>query len=147
MIEFKINRATVEDIYKHLLACNNLFVPILSEKVDLQKYSAKLFGMSETFEAWDNKALIGLVAAYFNNLNTKKAFITNVSVEKNYSKKGIASNLLLMTHDFATRSGYETISLEVSLKNEKAINFYKKNNYIITSHDDDSLYMEQKIKL
>lgn len=147
MIEYRINKASKIDIYKHLVACNNLFIPVLSKKVNLQEYAQKIFDFAETFEAWSDGELIGLIAGYFNDLNTKKAFITNVSVVQIFFHKGIASQLLSNVNDYAVQNDFEAISLEVDSQNERAINFYKKNNYAIIKKDDKSFFMEHKLNI
>ena len=67
-IQYKTKTASVDHILAHLNSCNLNFTLPLSEKVDLVGYAHKIYENSVTFEAWFNETLVGLVAAYFNNL-------------------------------------------------------------------------------
>src|SRR5436190_21860381 len=93
-IIYKTGTASFSAVFTHLAKCNNDFVPPLSNKVDLELYSKKIAENSVTFEAWINDELVGLIAAYFNDLKQETGYITNVSTIKEYSGKGIASQLL-----------------------------------------------------
>ena len=92
-IEFKYNSATFNDILLHLNSCNNHFVPPLNTKVSLEEYSLKIFEKAIKFEIWNNTKLIGLLAAYKND-ESKSLFITNVSIEENFTGKGFSNKLL-----------------------------------------------------
>lgn len=52
--------------------------------------------------------------------------LLNIAVLEKYQKQGIASKLL---NKLTTIPGVEKIMLEVRESNEKAINFYQKNNF------------------
>ena len=39
---YKLNNAKYEDICRHLKSCNQLFIPNLSDRVDILKYSNKI---------------------------------------------------------------------------------------------------------
>src|SRR5438046_2814866 len=93
-IDFREETATREDIQAHLQACDNDFIPNLGLKVNIAEYSKKIRARAKTFEAWSDKNLIGLVAAYLNDRDTRTGFITSVSVAKQFMGRGIASKLL-----------------------------------------------------
>lgn len=118
--------ATEEQIHVHLRECNDNFVPSLSERVNLQDFSRKIFKKSVTFEAWDNADLAGLVSCYFNDINNLTAYINNVSIVKSYMGKGIAKTLLSMCVQYAERNKFNVINLEVQESNNRAIQLYKK---------------------
>lgn len=97
-ILYRINTATPEDIYLHLEECQYNFVPPLNARVDIKEYSEKISAKAVTFEAWDDKILAGLLAAYFNDDEKISGFITNVSTLKRYQGKGIAAELVKKMH-------------------------------------------------
>ncbi len=146
MIDYKVKQASEKDLYLHLEKCNHLFVPPLSEKVNLQDYARKLFENAHTFEAWDSKELVGFIGVYFTDRQTKKAFISNVSILETYNNKGTATELLNMTKEYAKSHEFDKIVLEVNAKNMNAIAFYVKNNFEIEYEKMDSLFMEFNIK-
>ena len=75
--------------------------------------------------------------------------IVNIAVSEEYKRQGIGTKLI----DFViNKFNPEHILLEVSMSNENAINFYKKNNFIairtIKNYNDlgDALAMERKLQ-
>jgi len=95
--DFKIKTASYEVIIDHLNKCADNFKPPLYTYVNIEEYSRKIYNNAITFESWANNNLVGLIAAYYNNYDTKVGFITNVSVIKEYQGYGIASKLLSET--------------------------------------------------
>lgn len=125
-IEIRINKSTASDILNHLNEASAFFIPPLSETVDIEAYSAKLFNYAERIEAWNEGKLIGLIAIYLNDEKHQTGFITNVSVSPNHYKKGIAKKLMDECIIYARTKKFEQIDLEVHESNDKAIALYKK---------------------
>ena len=84
---------TLKHIQQHLITCSNTFIPSLDSYVDINDYSKKIFEQATLFSKFDGDKLVGLVAVY-DNPTEKFGWVTNVSVDPNYSRKGIASKLL-----------------------------------------------------
>ena len=144
-IVYKISTATKEDVYKHLVICNDNFLPVLSLRTDIKEYAEKIVILSITFEAWHDGLLAGLIAVYVNDPAGQVAFITNVSVKKNLMGEGIASALLTKLIDYVTRKHFAEISLEVNKKNYPAIRFYGKFNFLQDGTSEDNLVMKKKL--
>ena len=145
-ITYQVKTAAEKDILWHLTECNNNFVPPLTDRVEINAYAKKIFDKAITFEAWENKHLIGLIAVYVNNGSPKTSFITNVSVIKECMGQGIAAALLKKCIAHAAASGCIDIQLEVFKDNIAAINFYKKYTFTQSGIKDDSLLMKLEIK-
>jgi ribosomal protein S18 acetylase RimI-like enzyme len=145
MIKFKKNKSSLKNISSHLEHCSESFIPPLKNYVNIHNYSKKIIENSITFEAWNNDLLIGLIAVYRNN-KSKKAFITNVSVFKKFNNNGIANKLLNNCVSYFKEKNYNTIELEVSKNNIKAVNFYKKNSFLINQQKNKSFHMSLEIK-
>ena len=143
-IIYSQNQSTTDDVYIHLKSCDNQFVPHLSSKVELNEYSKKIVDKAIRFEAWDKKALIGLVAAYCNKLEGF-LYITNVSVEIKYQGVGIAKQLLHSSIVFANENNLNFIELEVNKKNQNAINLYKKLKFENLKENSESYFFTYKI--
>jgi len=139
-ITYFTNYATEEDIHLHLLICKNNFIPALDVTVNINEYARKIRNNAVTFEAWHNKILIGLIAAYFNNKNIK-GYITNVSVHGDYLRKGIASKLMNDCINYGNKIRYKEISLEVNKLNKNAIILYEKFNFRKTGEKEKFLTM------
>jgi ribosomal protein S18 acetylase RimI-like enzyme len=141
-ISYKHNTATNEDIYKHLVLCQNQFIPPLSKTVDIAEYSKKIQNLATTIEAWDKEILVGLVAVYCNDFSKKNAFITNVSVMPKYTGMGIAINLMNTTVAHVKTFNFESILLEVNKNNINALMLYKKCNFETDNNFEDIIKMK-----
>jgi ribosomal-protein-alanine N-acetyltransferase len=141
-VYYKIKTASCEVIIEHLNRCTNFFNPPLHTYVDIQKYGEKIDNHAITFEAWDENTLVGLIAAYFNDENTKIGFITNVSMLKEYQGLGIASKLLLLTIEYGKEHNFRMLRLEVNKINQKALTLYKRHGFVETQQNENSVMME-----
>lgn len=137
---FTVNLCAVEDIRTHLSRCDHQFSPRLSERVDICAYAEKIRDKAFTFEAWERENLVGLVAAYMNRAEGS-CYITSVSVQAEFSGRGIAAKLIDACLEQADSASIATISLEVSEENRPAISLYEKFGFQITEKRDGALFM------
>lgn len=128
-IVYKTKAASTQAIVEHLHACADCFSPPLSTYVDIDTYGKKIYEKAITFEAWNGKELIGLLAAYYNDKNTKHGFITNVSVLKENQHIGIASSLLENAINFGRKEFFTKLLLEIHRNNTNAIHLYRKYGF------------------
>ncbi|MFH1612616.1 MAG: GNAT family N-acetyltransferase [bacterium] len=126
VVSYKIKTVSEEEICSHLYCCNNNFSPPLIQRVNIDKYSKKIFDKAITFEAWHDKKLIGLVAAYFNDSSGCTGYITNVSVNLDFMGKGIATTLMNNCLKYAKQCDIKNITMEVLINNYSAMCLYKK---------------------
>jgi ribosomal protein S18 acetylase RimI-like enzyme len=136
---------TLEQLKNHLIICSNTFIPSLDSYVNIDDYSKKILKQAILFSEFDNNQLIGLVAAY-DNPTEKFGWITNVSVDPNYTKKGIATKLLNQCLQFFKEKNYLNIFLEVFVNNEKAIILYNKQGFIKHKIKENKMILKQEIK-
>lgn len=128
-VKYLANSASGAEIAKHLLCCDADFVATLSKRVAIPIYAQKIASKATRFEAWSNGTLIGLVAAYCNDLDTRIAHITSVSVMKGWTGKGIATILLNQCVNHIKAVGLQEINLEVAAENLQAIKLYEKSGF------------------
>jgi len=140
-IDYKIKKATEAELSFHLKKCNDNFYPKLDERVNLKEYSKKLFEKSVTFEAWEGPVLIGLVAAYLNDVENHLGYITNVSVLTDYLRTGIAAELMNICVGYAEEQNFKEIKLEVYKDNVPAIELYKRFKFDEFGKKDDFILM------
>lgn len=143
--DYKIKTASCEEIINHLNRCADNFNPPLYTYVNIEEYSRKIYDNAITFESWVDNNLVGLIAAYFNNYNTRIGFITNVSVIKEYQGFGIASKLLSNTIKYGKNNGFISVALEVNIKNSNAIKLYEKYGFVATEQSQDKIIMKRII--
>jgi GNAT superfamily N-acetyltransferase len=141
-IKYKTKTASEKEICSHLMECNNDFIPHLDQNVSIPEYSKKIYDKSVTFEAWAGNILIGLVAAYFNDTVKYSGYITSVSIIEEYKRKGVGSVLLHTCIDYAIKSNFKEILLEVSRENKNAIRFYNKFGFLDFETKDESVMMK-----
>jgi 2-polyprenyl-3-methyl-5-hydroxy-6-metoxy-1,4-benzoquinol methylase len=135
---------TQNKIQQHLITCSNSFIPQLDSYVNIKDYSKKIYDNAITFGKFNQDDLIGLVAAY-DNLTEKFGWITNVSVDPNHSRKGIAGDLLDRCYEYFKNKGYSNIFLEVFLDNEKAIKLYIKQGFIKYKIKEGKMILKQEL--
>lgn len=137
-VEYRTGTATEEMLLHHLRACDDGFSPPLSSRVNLADYARKIFTNAVCFEAWAGDQLAGLLAVYCNAPKDRPAFITHVSVLKEFGGMGVADGLLKRTIDHASESGCESIALEVAVGNSKAVALYERNGFHRDGHITDN---------
>lgn len=131
MVKYLLNEASELEIVKHLLLCDDNFLPYLSDRVNIIDYAQKIVSKAVRFEAWSEGELVGLVAVYCNDNENSIAYITSVSVLREWMGKGIAGLLIKRCIEYVETSGMKQISLEVSIDNLSAIKLYKKNGFFV----------------
>jgi len=145
-VEYFLNRASSGQVEKHLLTCDADFLPRLSDRVDILTYSEKIVSKAVTFEAWADDTLIGLVAMYCDNEESRVAYITNVSVFKIWSGKGIAAHLMALCLERARLLNMDRIALDVGSDNIFAIKLYEKNGFTIVNENAKFISMNLDLK-
>lgn len=130
-IEFRSNRASEAQLTEHLSRCDAEFVPPLSGRIEINNYAKKIASKATRFEAWSGDKLVGLVAAYCNDQEQRIAYITSVSVLREWTGKGIAAHLVGQCIKHAEVSGMRQISLEVASDNTPAIKLYERSGFVV----------------
>ena len=135
---------TLKHVQQHLITCSNTFVPSLDSYVNVNEYSKKIFEQAILFTKFDGDKLVGLVAAY-DNPTEQFGWITNVSVDPEYSKKGIATELLNRCHKYFETKRYFSIFLEVFVNNDKAIKLYIKQGFTNYKIKENKMILKQQL--
>lgn len=127
--EFALNKADASQIAMHLRACDSVFVPPLSGRINIDDYARKIADKAQRFEAWTNGDLIGLAAVYCNDPDTQIAFVTSVSMLPIWQGQGIASQLMTNCLNHVRKLGFHHIELEVDAGNTVARALYEKQGF------------------
>jgi ribosomal protein S18 acetylase RimI-like enzyme len=142
-ITYTFNNSSESNIIEHLNKCDDFFIQKLSEKVNINEYSKKIYDNAMRLEAWNDKNLVGLIA-FYENKKDRFMFITNVSIDIDFVGKGIAKKLMSSLIDIFNQEEYDSIYLEVDINNIKAIQLYKKFNFFIESQNNNNLKLKLK---
>ena len=140
------NKASEEEIYQHLVNCNETFFPSLSEYVDLQSYSGKLKNFATNLELWNNEVLVGLISFYIEKKEPSLSFfISNVSVLPEFQSKGVFSFLFERLLEKAKGLNVGFVDLEVNRKNQKVLNLYQKKGFVLKNNPEGDVLKLRKI--
>ncbi len=131
-VQFRERTASEQQIYSHLMSCDDEFKPRLSLRVNLAEFSKKIYEEARTFEAFQRNRLVGLVAMYLDEAVPPIAFVTNVSVMREFSRARIATSLLSSCLSYARRRAVRSVVLEVQRDNRVAIELYQKFDFEAT---------------
>ena len=135
---------TLKHVQQHLITCSNTFVPSLDSYVNVNEYSKKIFEQAILFTKFDGDKLVGLVAAY-DNPTEQFGWITNVSIDPEYSGKGIATELLNRCYKYFKTKKYFSIFLEVFVNNDKAIKLYIKQGFTNYKIKENKMILKQQL--
>jgi 2-polyprenyl-3-methyl-5-hydroxy-6-metoxy-1,4-benzoquinol methylase len=136
---------TEENIKQHLIRCSSIFIPPLDSYVDINNYSKKIYNNAVLFSEFSSTGeLIGLVAAY-DNTAERSGWITNVSVDPDHLRKGIANKLLKECYKYFETKKYFSIFLEVFTDNKRAIKLYIKQGYTSHKIKENKMILKQQL--
>lgn len=131
-------------IYEHLVRCSGNFIPPLETYVDIKDYSKKIYDKAKIFKLENNEKIVGLVAAY-DNSKEKSAWITNVSVDPEYAKRGVATHLLVECFEYFKLKKYHKISLEVFEENKTALRLYYKHGFEFEGKKENKMTLKKEL--
>jgi len=140
IVSYSERSATSDQIRVHLEHCDQSYQPPLSQRVHIGDYATKIAGNAETFEAWVDGHLVGLVATYFS-VDSGSGFVTSVSVDNDFTGHGIATALLTRCIERARSLRMGSIALEVFRGNNQAIRLYTKHGFVESSTEYDLMHM------
>lgn len=92
----------------------------------------EMMPQAEIYVFEENKNILGFIGLMDN-------YIAGIFIKKSFQSKGIGKQLL----DYVKRIK-ENLTLQVYEKNEKAVKFYKKENFVIQSEDIDKNITEKE---
>jgi ribosomal-protein-alanine N-acetyltransferase len=133
-----VGRATATQFAAHLERCDAVFVPPLSSRVSIDAYAAKLVRHAICLEFWAGDQLVASVAMYCGD----DAFISNVSVDPQWSRRGLAARLLQRAIIFSWQRDLPRLRLEVAESNAAAVALYRRTGFAVTAERDGTLAMQ-----
>ena len=143
---FAQDQAGAEHIRSLLLACDATFFPALSTRISIEDYAAKLAVHAVRTEAWYGTRLVGLVATYCNAPDRETAFISNVSVDPEFRRRGIAKQLVCRVVRVAEDLGFGFLALEVDRRAQGAIGLYTGLGFALAKETDMTIAMTKELK-
>ena len=134
-IKMEIRKLSFEFVYDTLKNMSSLFVPPLSESLDIESYAKKLSDKAQFIVCMNEDKMIGFTAFYLNSI-AQQIYIPLICVDEKYQTHGVGSKMLdfLYFYSEGLVANYNTIGLEVNKKNSKAYRFYLKQEF--EEHED-----------
>lgn len=125
------------------------FTPHLSEKTDIASYSAKILTLGNVIAAIDDSisgsAIVGAICFYDNDISEYKSYISMVGVDKCYTGKHIATQLINEAVKKIEESGMTLIGIHTN--NPVAYHVYIKAGFHLVSKENSvpvRYYLELK---
>lgn len=145
MIRIKYNTVSEIELYRYLTSVAPSFTPRLDKIVDIKEYAKKIYDNALIIESWEEDILVGIIACYANNNVTKEAFITSVSVSKEYQGRGISKMMFNHLYDILRSKQFHEVTLEVSPNNNRALALYKAEKFNTKLFNKDSFILSKEI--
>ena len=122
------------------------FNPPLKECVSnyeeyLEKVASK--GVSLCCISIEDESVQGCVSFYTNDLEHKRAFITEVMVSPNAQGRGLGSAMLAAVEEWVLACGMQSVGLEVRIDNEGARRLYSRLGYAVVGTTESGFLMEK----
>jgi len=136
---------SANELYNLLKEYDDQFYPLLSLRLDLEKYSKKLSQNSTIIFFRKKEKIIGFIAFYDNNRTLGYAFISLICVLKEYQGKGIGERLMNKCISYVKNKNFKSIKLEVDNKNINGLSFYSKLGFNVEEIKQQSLILKRKL--
>lgn len=124
---------------------NELSPSLEQRNINLIEYAHKLYKYGKVWCQCAQGIPISIIAGYFNDKNSYKAYLSLLVVDKNYRKRNLATLLLLNFEKYAYDHNMRMIELEVRKNNYAAQFLYNKCGYIEFSEASKNSFYMRKI--
>ena len=92
-IKMEIRKLSFEFVYDTLKNMSSLFVPPLSESLDIESYAKKLSDKAQFIVCMNEDKMIGFTAFYLNSI-AQQSYIPLICVDGKYQTHGVGSKML-----------------------------------------------------
>lgn len=139
MLIYKHETPSLEDIRGFFYRTDSIFDIPLSEKVNIEEYTLKLYTYADFFVCYDDDRIVGMICCYMNR--PLEAYISHVCVDSEYQGKGVFGKLFVLLKDKCLKNTINSIVLEVGLLNVKAQLAYERKGFAISEKTNRSYYL------
>jgi ribosomal protein S18 acetylase RimI-like enzyme len=146
MWEIQTVQLSQEVIFSYFDSNHNIFVPPLSDRVNLKEYSGKLATFSTHFCVFSGINMVGFAACYFNHPYKETSFLSTFSVVKEFQNRGIGSELLRAVINYGTLKGFDELRLNVFATNKDAFDLYSRSGFVETVRRQGKSEMVLRLK-
>lgn len=136
MLRYLHEKPTLSEIRDFFYCTDDEFDVPLSEKVNIEDYTQKLYTYSDFYLCCDDDKIVGMCCCYTNR--PPDAYISHVCVMGAYQGRGVFGHLLSVLKDYCLANGIDNVSLEVGHNNLRARRVYEKYGFVLESERDHS---------
>jgi len=141
MKEFFLKKLTKDEITTFLKLNDNDFFEKLSDRVDIDEYSQRLYEKSLHFTLYDGDKLIGFSPCYFNNKLQGIGYISSLAIRDGYRRLGLGTYMLNKIKAYAQKNSFTIIHVTIHIDNQISRTFYKKNGFEISQQGRENRYI------
>ncbi len=134
-----------DNVLTYLYMFKDCFVHLMNKIDTLELYAKKLKEKSKVYIASINNEIVGFCCFYDNDNSTHIGYISLIAIKNNYRKYGYGSDLIDFIKNTMKKSGMYKVKLEVDNDNSVAINFYKKNGFLLDLKLQNSMILSCEI--
>lgn len=138
IIKIKVQKLSANKVSDFFWEHDNDYFEKLSDRIDIDEYSQKIYENAIHFVVYMDDILIGFSPCYFNNLEEKNAYISSLTIRDGYRRSKLGSRLLEEIKRYANDKGFTHLVVSVHCDNDGSINFYKKNNFTISHKSSET---------
>lgn len=139
-----------QSLYSLLNQVDSDFSPTLSSRVDLEQYALKLLKVARVFGIYQKKELLGAMAIYMNDLDSKVAYCPFIAVLSDFRGNGFSQKLIETSIMELKSKKFSKLLLTVRV-DSPACYLYKKVGFKVTNEfrydDTDIQGYEMELKL
>lgn len=137
-VSIRVGDIDASDLYSYFEMMSDECDPPLRSFVNLHEYAEKLVDKGIVIQLIDSSSgidtLVGIIAGYFNDLETKTAFISQFHVNARHRRNGHGRELMDKAVEIARNCGFKAIKLMVNDTNEDALRFYIRYGFIVSGY-------------
>lgn len=132
-----------ESFLQLMKKASKLFTPPISEVIDIEEYSHKLYSRASFAVCWE-VGKIKAFTAYYKNKEARQLYVSLICVAEDFQRRGLGRRMLDMLASLKKES-FSSICLEVVKTNKKAYTFYKKYGFVEQEDRGLKLLMQKKL--
>jgi ribosomal protein S18 acetylase RimI-like enzyme len=135
------DRPEPSEFVELISACLDGLAPSLADPVSAGAYAEKICRRASLITRREQRRLVGAVAFYATDFETRRAFITMVAVDPAWRGRGIAFDLTSSTLEQLRELSFTSVSLKVMKSNVAALALYRRCGFKVVGEDDAQLEM------
>lgn len=110
----KLTLSDKQVLFNFITKINNCFTPALDSKTNLDLFCEKILSLGNVVVAQTAELVVGVITFCANDLISKKAYVSVVGVDPNYSGNHIATNLLIKAIKLSKNNKMDYITIHAN---------------------------------